>query len=276
MHFKFLSTTKGLILVREILRLCQFFMKICLVFNNTVLWWLAFPELGRLGKCDGIFSNDTFLHWARFWWCKLAFDLKVQLNSTTSSRVILSYDYKGRGRSSTIASRVSLVLNMHHDALLVPLVFYLLVITHRNDHSDTLWRRKKLTLGWRCWDALPILLQVALPRAPRVNKVMSWFPQFRLTLPLRRQVKSINGGLLVHGLVGLESLVGMTGWEEGRMSLWRLYSLKGRCLEIFGVLRKWLIAGGEIDRFEGGDLHSYVLCPARFGLWLRSLSTKKP
>jgi hypothetical protein len=162
---------------------------------------------------------------------------------------------------------------MHHDALMVSLVFCLLVITHRNDHSDTLWRRKKLTLGWRCWDALPILLQVALPRAPRVNKVMSGFPQFRLTLPLRRQVKSIYWGLLVHGLVGLESFVGVRGWEEGRLSLWRLNTLKGRSLEILGVLRKWLIAGGRVDSFEGGDLHGYVLWHAHFGLWLRSLCT---
>lgn len=60
---------------------------------------------------------------------------------------------------------------------------------------------------------------MALPGAPRVNEVMSWLPQYLLTLPLRRQVKSLNGGLLMHGLIGLESLVGVRGGEEGGMSI---------------------------------------------------------
>ena len=88
---------------------------------------------------------------------------------------------------------------------------------------------------------------------------MSRLPQFRLTLHLRRQVKSLNGGLLAHGLIGLESLVGVGGRQEGGMYICRVYTLEGRGLEILGVLRKWLIAGGRISGFKGGDLHGYVL-----------------
>jgi hypothetical protein len=43
------------------------------------------------------------------------------------------------------------------------------------------------------------------------------------------------------------------------MSICRVYTLEGRGLEILGVLRKRLIAGGRIGCFKGGDLHGYVL-----------------
>lgn len=52
--------TKGLILVREILLLWQFFVEICLILNFPV--WVALAELGCLGKSDSIFSYDTLLH----------------------------------------------------------------------------------------------------------------------------------------------------------------------------------------------------------------------
>ena len=56
--------TKGLILVREILLLWQYVVKVCLILNFPV--WVALAELGCLGKCDSIFSYDTLLHCARF------------------------------------------------------------------------------------------------------------------------------------------------------------------------------------------------------------------
>ena len=62
MHLKLLGTTKGLILVREILRLWQFIVKVRLILICPVWTWLALAELGCLGKSDGIFSNDTLLH----------------------------------------------------------------------------------------------------------------------------------------------------------------------------------------------------------------------